>query len=130
LRFNRILHFVLLAAIVMYVVVGEIARPQQQPLFPVLYSSLAVLGCVLAAIAFLVRSRMLRPANDALQVDAEDGRALARWTVGNLISFSLALAIALLGLVLRMGWGYPLREVAPFYAAGALLMLFFTPRLP
>jgi uncharacterized membrane protein len=52
-----------------------------------------------------------------------------RWRAGLIITFALCLAVALLGLVLRI-LGASSSQATPFYLAGALLMLYFVPRRP
>jgi hypothetical protein len=47
--------------------------------------------------------------------------------LGQIMTFALSEAIALLGFVLRLV-GFSLSQVAPFYLAGILLRPFFNPR--
>ena len=61
--------------------------------------------------------------------DPTDIIALRRWLTGHILHYSLSLAVALYGLVLRYA-GFSLHEVLPFYIGGFVLMLYGMPRPP
>ena len=129
LRLLRIIQMVLLTSVVLYAVVGELAGPQEaRDVKQMRLILIALAGALLLAMG-AIRQRMISPAQQILRSQPEDALALARWRAGNIVTFALAEAVALYGLVLRM-LGAKLLQALPFYAAGAVLMLVFTPRRP
>ena len=129
LRLLRILRVALLASVVLYAVVGELAGPpESSDVRQLRLILIALAGGLLVAIG-AVRQRMVSSAEEALRSRPDDALALSRWRAGTIVTFVLAEAIALYGLVLRM-MGGKLIQALPFYAAGAVLLLVFTPRRP
>jgi hypothetical protein len=64
-----------------------------------------------------------------LSCDQQDIAALNPWRATYLLIFMACEAIALYGLVLRFR-GFTFTQVASFYIAGFVLMLYFAPRRP
>jgi len=64
-----------------------------------------------------------------LRTGATDVGTLNRWRSGYIVTYALSESLALFGLILRF-MGFNLVQVAPFYLAGFILMLFFGPRQP
>jgi len=112
----------MLVSIALYVVVVEIL-PAKMPANPVIYRVLTLLAAALVTVIFLVRKTFVYPA----QVRLEDPKLLARWRTGYLITYVLAEAIALYGLVLHF-LGFSLLQISPFLIGGFLLVLFLGPR--
>jgi hypothetical protein len=128
LRFLRILHGALLISILFYGAFGEKlgpAEPKDLKFLPPLFAAPAIVN---ALIALFFRARMVRPAEDALRLRADDAQALGRWRVGNIVVLVMCESVALFGFVLRM-LGGTLLISAPFYMVAILLMLLWTPRL-
>ena len=129
LRLLRIIQMALLGSVALYIVIAEKVGPQEPKDVKQLQVLLALFAGSLVMTIFFYRQRVLRPAEDALRVQAEDAVALRRWRMANLVTLVCAEAVVLYGMVLRF-LGGTLLQAAPFYAAGVLLMLVFTPRRP
>ena len=90
------------------------------------------LGAVAAAdlgVAAWMRSKKLGPAFEALRTAPDDPKALAAWRQGVVIGDCMALAVVLFGLTIHM-LGGTTDQVAPFFIAGTVVMLFWWPRKP
>jgi F0F1-type ATP synthase membrane subunit c/vacuolar-type H+-ATPase subunit K len=130
LRLLRILQAAMLISIVLYAVVGEIAGPHHsRPMNLAFVLILAMVSSSTVLVAFLLRRVMVFRAAGALAQQPADAAALSRWRSGYIVTFALCESIALYGLVLRM-LGQTLGQIAPFYLAGFLLMLYYGPRRP
>jgi len=128
LRTAQIIHIAFLAAIPLYVVVGEFAGPSEPRELGMLYTVFLVLAVSMLAPAALVRQKMVRAAEEELRLRPDELPLLGRWLAGNIVSFALCEAVAIYGLLLRI-LGGTLVQAAPFFAAGFLFLIFFTPRL-
>jgi len=129
-RTARIFHALLLVSMLVFAFVGEKAGPAEprEPEPSILPQAFALVSVLILGMAFFVRARMMRPAEEALRQRADDGQALMRWWRGNIFSFVMCEAVALYGFALRM-LGGTLVGSAPFYAGAILLMLVWTPCL-
>jgi hypothetical protein len=74
-----------------------------------------------------VRRLMLKAAESMLAENRENPAALYRWRASYMASYALSEAVMLYGVVLRF-MGLKFSQVAPFFIAGVILMLFFGPR--
>ena len=138
-RVLRILHIAMLAASVLYVVVGEVVRGAVDgataiagppvPADPTLVNILLVLGVGLAFAAILLRQKLLASAQEVLLRSPGDIAAVGRWRVAHIVAFALAEAVVLFGLVLRI-MGVPLTTAAILYAIGIVTLLMVVPRRP
>jgi F0F1-type ATP synthase membrane subunit c/vacuolar-type H+-ATPase subunit K len=117
----------MLASIVLFVIVAE--RSGQASQRPEIVFLEAMTGAaVLVVIAQMVmRRRLLAEGARLLAEDPTSIQGLTRWQTGYIVSYAFSEAVALFGLVLRFT-GFTLREVAPFYIAGFVLMLLAAPR--
>ncbi len=79
---------------------------------------------------FFFRRTLMRRSEDALAKDATDPKALKQWETGQLIGMSMAEGVVVMGFVVRVVLGGVLWQASMFYAAGLLLLLLWTPRLP
>jgi len=91
-------------------------------------TSITILAIGMLGVALFVRSRMVTPAREKLELDAGDSPTLNRWRIGTLLSLVLAESVALCGFVLRI-MGATLSQASPLYLAAILVMLIWTPRL-
>jgi hypothetical protein len=68
--------------------------------------------------------------SEGLLAQGETGsRPLYLWRLGQIATFAISETVAMFGFTLRiLGFSFPL--VAPFYLAGIVLLLFFSPRPP
>jgi F0F1-type ATP synthase membrane subunit c/vacuolar-type H+-ATPase subunit K len=128
LREMRIMHLVLIAAILSYAYVAEVIINPTTELKPVLLKAFLVLALADIAIAFFVRRRILRKATEGLRRNSSDPSALAEWRKGNVLGMVMAVSVGLYGLALRfMGASRPVS--VPFYVAAVILMILWRPRL-
>jgi uncharacterized membrane protein len=128
LRSMRIIHIIMLAAIVSYLFLAERLPKPGADVPPVIVESFSVLAILMVVIAVACRRKLLPPAVENLRRDPTDGTALGRWRMANILSFVLSMAIALYGLALR-ALGGDRRVVWPFFIASLILMLLWAPRL-
>lgn len=126
----KILRAGMLVSIALYGLVGElVAKPANQPRNIAVFNALTLLAVVMVAVIVVVRRSLVLRAEEALSSAPGDAAALNRWRGGYIVTYAICEAIALFGLVLRI-LGFTIAQVAPFYVAGIVLMLFFNPRLP
>jgi hypothetical protein len=62
--------------------------------------------------------------------NSADAKAAKQWEAGQVISLAMAEGVAYWGLVIRMVFHGALWQASLFYLTGALLLLFWTPRMP
>ena len=77
----------------------------------------------------MVRQVIVGRALETLQLHPEDGASVKRWFSGSMILFALCESVVVYGLALRFV-GATLRQAAPFYLAGIVLLILFRPRKP
>lgn len=128
LRIVRLVRVAMLAAIVMYVYVGEVASRASTPNVAFFYGlsfvSISIVGAIL-----VVRRTQVFQSQARLAERPDDGVALGRWRAGQIVTYALCEALALFGFVLRLA-GFRLTDVWPYYLGGFALMLVFWPRTP
>ena len=130
-RVMRLVGRIMLVAVVLYAWVaeklasGKLADHDLKPSF------LVGLVCVafVFGIASLVTGVAARRAGRKLIIDSAAPGALYAWSIRHMLAFSLALSVALFGLVLRF-MGASLFWSIHLYAACALLLLVATPPMP
>jgi hypothetical protein len=127
-RTLRLLRIAMLASIVLYVVIGE-RLAQHKPPNTALFYAMSLVSITTIGIILVVRRTLVLQSEETLRVRPTDTLALNRWRSGFIVTYALAETQALLGLVLRI-LGFSLSQIAPFYVAGFILMLFFSPRAP
>jgi hypothetical protein len=93
-----------------------------------LVTGFTILAIAMICIALVVRSRMVNPAKERLELDGADSGALNRWRVGTLFSLVLVESVALYGFVLRV-MGGTRSQTWPFYLAAIFIMVIWTPNL-
>ena len=126
----QIMWFAMLSSIVLLAVVGERAaqgtaqRPQV-----VFVEAITLVAIVLVIAQAVLRRKFLTVGAQLLAQDPTSRQGLMRWRAGHIVGYAMSEAVALFGLVLRF-LGFTLREVAPFYVAGVILMLFSAPKVP
>jgi hypothetical protein len=127
-KMMSILWFSLLIAMAGYTILSFFANVRTTPNAIVLRAMSIVAAAEVIAL-FVLRRKMLVPAMALLSSQSEDAAALARWKTGHIVTWALSLSVALYGLVLRY-LGFAFTQVAPFFIAGFILMLFYFPRRP
>ena len=125
----RIIQIAMLVSIAMYVFTGERMAPGPRSASPVLFYAFSLVGMALVGVILLVRRTLILQSEATLRTGATDVGTLNRWRSGYIVTYALSESLALFGLILRF-MGFNLVQVAPFYLAGFILMLFFGPRQP
>ncbi len=123
---NRV-RFMLAGAAVLYgLMVFRI--PSSATAKPVVIQALAVLAVFLVILIFVMRRLQVLPAEAILAKQPQDVKALARWRGGYMVTYTLCISIILYGVVLHF-LGFRLPQIAPFFLAGFVLILFYGPRV-
>jgi hypothetical protein len=123
----RLIHSAYIVTMFLFIFVIRVTNPPEQAVpivFPVV---MAILAVSIASVGLMLRKQFLHSSAAALALNPEDPKLLQRWRVGNLISFCFAEATMLLGVVLKF-MGEQWKIVLPFFAAGLLLLVLWTPR--
>jgi hypothetical protein len=129
IRLVRLLQIAMLAAIVIYVFVGEFVGPLPRMGDPRTYYVLSLATVTMVGVILVVRRTLVLQSESMLATRPGDERTLNRWRAGYIMTYALSETIALFGLVLRI-LGFSLSHVLSFYVAGFILLLFFGPRRP
>jgi hypothetical protein len=120
----QIVRFALLGSIVLYMIVMERVAHASAPPAPVFFYAITFAAIMTVGMIFVLRRILIAP------VEAEAGglspASLVRWRAGYIVTYALSEAVALFGFVLGI-LGYSLTQVAPFFVAGIVLILFFGP---
>jgi F0F1-type ATP synthase membrane subunit c/vacuolar-type H+-ATPase subunit K len=127
-KMMQIIQWAFLVSIVLYAVITKMLPASVAPNVLV-FRILMLLSVGTVAMIFALRRKLVKPAEQILSVQPEDAGALARWRTGYLITYAFSEAVALYGLVLHF-MGFTFAQVAPFFIAGFVLMLFYAPRRP
>ena len=128
LRLVRLVQIAMLASVVVYVAVGELAGRSAAANDALFYGMSLASSSTLGA-ALVVRRTLVLPAEALLREKPADPLARSRWRTAYLVLYALCEALALFGLILRMA-GFTLVHVWGFYLGGFLLLLIFSPRAP
>jgi F0F1-type ATP synthase membrane subunit c/vacuolar-type H+-ATPase subunit K len=125
----RIFHAAFLVTIALWILLLIKVAPQEREidrLFPVLFYFLAIMN---VGAALFVRGFMLGPAEEKLQIDAEDRAALFELRKAYIFSFALCESAALFGFVLRF-LGASWTHAGALFAIAVIGLLLCTPRRP
>jgi len=129
LKLLRTVRLFLLATIVLYAAMAEHFGPAPKAQPPIVFYAITGVAISLIATILAIRRGRLAKLEKILSCDQEDIAALNPWRATYLLIFMACEAIALYGLVLRF-LGFTFTQVASFYIAGFVLMLYFAPRRP
>ena len=128
LKVLQLLRMALLGSAGIYVILGELlAHHPSAPPNALLFFVLTFVGASEVVMILGVRKLLVVPAAARLAAQPNDTLALTRWRGGYILIFALSESIALFGLVLRF-LGFTRAQVAPFYLAGIVLLVYFAPR--
>lgn len=128
IRQLRTVQIALLISTVLYAFIALHAAERSRGT-PLMIASLALLSGAMAIAAFVIRAKLVGKAEAQLSLQPDDKVMLSRWRSAYVMIWALCEAIAVYGLVLRY-LGFTMAQVAPFFAAGFLLMLAFPVRRP
>jgi hypothetical protein len=129
IRMLRILQIAMLVSIALYILVGERVGSVRQLSDPTIFYVLSMVTVTIVGVILVVRRTLVAHSAGILRDRPNDGTTLGRWRAGYVMTYALSEAIALFGLVLRI-IGFSLSQIAPFYVAGFILLLFYGPRRP
>jgi len=125
----RVMQWALLASVLLYVAVGQFARPIARGLDPTLSYLFATLGVAIVGIIFVVRRTLVFRAAASLVTQPDDPLSLGQWRTGYIATYALCEALAVFGLVMRLVGGN-LQQSIPYYLGGFILLFFFRPLPP
>ncbi len=125
----RVVQWAMLASIVLYGIVGQVAGPEPRGIDPTLSYLFATLSVAIVGSILVVRRTLVMRAAESLAVRPDDALSLNHWTTGYLATYVLCEALALFGLILRFR-GSPAQASFTYYLGGFVLLLFFRPKLP
>jgi hypothetical protein len=117
LKMLRMVQWGMLASILLFVFVGEVASRPTHGVDPTVAYLFKTLGTL-----------VLR-AEESLATHPEDNISLGHWRTGYVITYALCEGLALFGLIQRV-LGANLQQSAPYYLGGFILLFFFRPRQP
>jgi F0F1-type ATP synthase membrane subunit c/vacuolar-type H+-ATPase subunit K len=129
LKTLRVLQWAMLASILLYIPVGQIAHPIARALDPSVSYLFATLGVAIVGIIFVVRRTLVFRAAASLVTQPEDILSLNQWRTGYIATYALCEALALFGLTMRF-LGGNLQASGPYYLGGFILLFFFRPQQP
>ncbi len=129
IRVVRAIQIAMLISVGVYVLVGEGVKSPPGLNNPVLFYVLSLVTITIVGVILVVRRTLVLQSAVALASRPNDAATLGRWRAGHIMTYALSEAIAIFGLVLRIV-GFSLSQVASFYIAGFILLLFFGPRRP
>jgi len=129
IRMLRILQIAMLVSIALYILVGERVGSVRQLSDPTIFYVLSMVTVTIVGVILVVRRTLVAHSAGILRDRPNDGTTLGRWRAGYVMTYALSEAVALFGLVLRI-IGFSLSQIAPFYVAGFILLLFYGPRRP
>lgn len=129
LKTLRAVQWSMLASILLYGVVGEIAGPVARAVDPALSYLFTTLAVAVVGTIFVVRRTLVLRAAESLATHPDDDLSLNHWRTGYLATYALCEALALFGLVQRF-LGCTLQQSLLYYLGGFVLIFFFRPRQP
>ena len=129
IKIVRLIQIAMLLSVGIFVVAGEMVGSIPKLSNPTLFYALSLATITIVGVILVVRRTLVLQSAVTLAVRPNDGATLNRWRAGYVMTYALSEAIAMFGLVLRL-IGFSLSQVASFYIAGFILLLFFGPRRP
>jgi len=125
----RIIQVAMLVSIALYVFIGQRLTSVARAANPVLFYVLSLASITIVGVILVVRRTLVLQSEATLKTRPTDVATLNRWKSGYIVTYVLSESLAVFGLILCFV-GFTLSQVAPFYLAGFILMLFFSPRQP
>jgi hypothetical protein len=129
IKIVRLIQIAMLLSVGMFVVAGEMVGSIPKLSNPTLFYALSLATITIVGVILVVRRTLVLQSAVTLAARPNDAATLNRWRAGYVMTYALSEAIAMFGLVLRL-IGFSLSQVASFYIAGFILLLFFGPRRP
>jgi hypothetical protein len=129
IKIVRLIQIAMLFSVGIFVVTGEMVGSIPKLSNPTLFYALSLATITIVGVILVVRRTLVLQSAATLATRPNDVATLNRWRAGYVMTYALSEAIAMFGLVLRL-IGFTLSQVASFYIAGFILLLFFGPRRP
>jgi hypothetical protein len=129
IKLVRAVQIALLVSVLLYVAVGEKVGSVPKLNNPVVFYVLSLVTITIVGVILVVRRTLVLQSAVTLATRPNDLATLNRWRAGYIMTYALSEAIATFGFALRIT-GFTLSQVASFYIAGFILLLFFGPRRP
>jgi hypothetical protein len=129
IKIVRVIQIAMLVSVGIFVVTGEMVGSIPRFSDPTLFYALSLATITIVGVILVVRRTLVLQSAVTLAARPNDLATLNRWRAGYVMTYALSEAIAMFGLVLRL-IGFSLSQVASFYIAGFILLLFFGPRRP
>jgi len=129
IKIVRLIQIAMLLSVAILVVAGEAVGSIPRLSNPTLFYALSLATITIVGVILVVRRTLVLQSATTLASRPNDVATLNRWRAGYIMTYALSEAIALFGLLLRL-IGFSLSQVASFYIAGFILLLFFGPRRP
>ena len=129
IKIVRIIQIAMLLSVLLLVVAGEAVGSIPRFSNPTLFYALSLATITIVGVILVVRRTLVLQSANTLAARPNDVATLNRWRAGYVMTYALSEAIATFGLLLRV-IGFSLSQVASFYIAGFVLLLFFGPRRP
>jgi hypothetical protein len=129
IRVIRAVQIAMLISVLLYVAVGEKVGSVPKLNNPVVFYVLSLVTITIVGVILVVRRTLVLQSAASLATRPNDVATLNRWRAGHIMTYALSEAIAIFGFALRI-MGFTLSQVASFYIAGFILLLFFGPRRP
>ena len=129
IKIVRVIQIAMLLSVGIFVVAGEMVGSIPKLSNPTLFYALSLATITIVGVILVVRRTLVLQSAVTLATRPNDVATLNRWRAGYVMTYALSEAIAMFGLILRL-IGFTLSQVASFYIAGFILLLFFGPRRP
>jgi hypothetical protein len=129
IKIIRAIQIAMLLSVAIFVLAGEMVGSIPRLSDPTLFYALSLATITIVGVILVVRRTLVLQSATTLAARPDDVATLNRWRAGYVMTYALSEAIAMFGLVLRL-IGFSLSQVASFYIAGFILLLFFGPRRP
>ncbi len=129
IRILRSVQWAMLASILVYAVVGELAGSAARGMNPSLSYAFTTAGVAIVGAIFVVRRTLVLRSAEDLAAHPDNPLTLSHWRIGYFATYILCEALALFGLVLRFT-GSNFQQSLPYYIGGFVLLAFFGPRGP
>jgi hypothetical protein len=129
IKIVRLIQIAMLLSVAILVIAGEAVGSIPRLSNPTLFYALSLATITIVGVILVVRRTLVLQSAATLASRPNDVATLNRWRAGYIMTYALSEAIAMFGLLLRL-IGFSLSQVASFYIAGFILLLFFGPRRP
>jgi hypothetical protein len=126
-KFIPTVRFILAGAILMYVF-AVLRLPSSATPNLIVFKAVTLMAVSMTILIFVRGRLQVFPAEAIVRDQPQDAKALARLRQGYLVTYTLSLSIALYGVGLHF-LGFSRSQVAPFFIAGFLLILFYGPKV-